>query len=145
MLSIFRIVAGVMFMSAGTMKLFNFPPAPMPGFPVSLYSELGAAGLIETIGGLAIILGLFTRPVAFILAGEMAVAYFQVQFPQSFFPTVNGGVPAVLYCFLFLYLIFAGAGPWSLDAKIARKRYGDRAALAGISLQYSERRPGQAA
>jgi putative oxidoreductase len=134
MLSIFRIIAG-----------FNFPPAPMPGFPVRLLSEMGAAGVIETIGGLAIVLGLFTRPVAFILAGEMAVAYFQVQFPKSFFPTVNGGVPAVLYCFLFLYLIFAGAGPWSLDARIARRRYGDRAAIAGIRPRYSEQRPGQAA
>src|SRR5205085_12690391 len=103
MMSICRIVAGLMFMSYGTMKLFNIPPAPMPGFPVKLLSEMGAAGFLETIGGLAIVLGLFTRPVAFILAGEMAVAYFQSHFPKSFFPTVNAGVPAVLYCFLFLY------------------------------------------
>lgn len=145
MLSIFRIVAGLMFFCAGTMKLFGYPPAPMPGFPVKLLSEMGAAGIIETIGGLAIVLGLLTRPVAFVLAGEMAVAYFQVQFPQSFFPTSNGGVPAVLYCFLFLYLIFAGAGPWSLDAMIARKRYGDRAAIAGIRPRYAERRGEEAA
>ena len=145
MLSICRIVAGLMFMSYGTMKLFNIPPAPMPGFPVKLLSEMGAAGFLETIGGLAIVLGLFTRPVAFILAGEMAVAYFQSHFPKSFFPTVNAGVPAVLYCFLFLYLIFAGAGPWSLDAMIARRRYGERADVAGMRPRYAERRPGQAA
>ena len=141
MLSVFRIVAGLMFLSAGTMKLFNYPPAPMPGFPVKLLSELGAAGIIETIGGLAIVFGLFTRPVAFVLAGEMAVAYFQVQFPQSFFPTSNGGVPAVLFCFLYLYLVFAGAGPWSLDAMIAHRKYGDRADIAGIRPSYAERRP----
>jgi len=145
MLSIFRIVAGLMFLAAGTMKLFNFPPAPMPGFPVKLLTELGAAGIIETIGGLAIVLGLFTRPVAFVLAGEMAVAYFQVQFPKSFFPTVNGGVPAVLYCFLFLYLMFAGAGPWSIDARIARAKFGERANIAGIRPRPAERRPGEAA
>src|SRR5689334_3526489 len=85
MLSISRIVAGLVFLSYGTMKLFNIPRAPMPGFPVKLLSEMGAAGLLETIGGLAIVLGLFTRPVAFILAGEMAVAYFQSHFPKSFF------------------------------------------------------------
>lgn len=145
MLSIFRIIAGLMFFTAGTMKLFNVPPAPMPGFPVKILSEMGAAGVIETIGGLAIVLGVFTRPVAFVLAGEMAVAYFQVQFPQSFFPTSNGGVPAVLYCFLFLYLIFAGAGPWSLDAMIAHRKFGERADIAGIRPRYAERRSGEAA
>jgi putative oxidoreductase len=145
MLSIFRIVAGLMFIGAGTMKLFNFPPAPMPGFPVKLLSELGAAGVIETVGGLAIVLGLFTRPVAFVLAGEMAVAYFQVWFPQSFFPTLNGGVPTVLYCFLFLYLMFAGAGPWGLDARIARRKFGERADIAGIRPRTTEHRPGEVA
>jgi len=145
MLSIFRIVAGLMFLCAGTMKLFNFPPVPTPGFPVKLLSEMGAAGVIETVGGLAVVLGVFTRPVAFVLAGEMAVAYFQVQFPQSFFPTSNGGVPAVLYCFLFLYLIFAGAGPWSLDAMIAHRKYGERADIAGIRPRYAERGAGDAA
>ena len=145
MLSIFRIIAGLMFMGAGTMKLFNFPPAPMPGFPVKLLSELGAAGVIETIGGLAIVLGLFARPVAFVLAGEMAVAYFQVWFPQSFFPTLNGGVPTILYCFLFLYLMFAGAGPWSVDAMIAHARYGERADIAGIRPRATERPRSEAA
>jgi len=122
MLSVFRIVTGLLFVSSGTMKLFNYPPSGMPGFPVPLVSEIGAAGILEAIGGLAIVLGLLTRPVAFLLAGEMAVAYFQAHFPKSFFPTSNGGVPAVLYCFSFLYLMFAGAGPWSLDAWIARSK-----------------------
>ena len=140
MLSIYRIVAGLVFLTEGTMKLFNYPPAPTPGFPAKLVSEMGAAGLIETIGGLAIILGLFTRPVAFILAGEMAIAYFQVHFPQSFFPTVNGGIPPILYCFLYLYLVFAGAGPWSIDALIARARYGESAEIAGTRPRHAERR-----
>ena len=124
MLSILRIVAGIMFLSAGTMKLFGYPPPPPgpPMPPITLLSQLGMAGLLETVGGLAIVLGLFTRPVAFVLAGEMAVAYFQFHFPQAFFPTTNMGLPAVLYCFLYLYLMFAGAGPWSLDAVLARAR-----------------------
>jgi putative oxidoreductase len=120
-LSIFRIVAGLVFVSAGTMKLFGVPPSPMPFPPVHLFSEMGLAGLLETFGGLAIALGLLTRPVAFVLSGEMAVAYFQVHFPRSFFPTANDGVGAVLYCFLFLYLAFAGAGEWSIDALLARR------------------------
>ena len=88
--------------------------------PIELTSQLGVAGILEVFGGLAIVLGLLTRPVAFVLAGEMAVAYFQAHFPQSIFPTVNNGVPAVLYCFLFLYFSFAGAGAWSIDRVIAR-------------------------
>ena len=122
MLAALRIVAGLVFVSAGTMKLFGYPPSPVPIPPFSLMSELGVAGLLETFGGLAIVLGVLTRPVAFILAGEMAVAYFQFHFPQSFFPTVSNGIPAVLYCFLYLYLAFAGAGAWSLDTMIARRR-----------------------
>jgi putative oxidoreductase len=123
MLSVLRIVAGLVFLSAGTMKLFGYPPpppGPMP--PITLLSQLGVAGMLETVGGLCIVFGLFTRPVAFVLAGEMAVAYFQFHFPQAFFPTTNMGVPAVLYCFLFLYLMLAGPGPWSLDAIIAARR-----------------------
>jgi putative oxidoreductase len=121
MLAVLRIVAGLVFLSAGTMKLFGYPPSPMQMPPFTLWSELGIAGILETFGGLAILLGLFTRPVAFVLAGEMAVAYFQFHFPRSFFPTVNEGVSAVLYCFLFLYLAFAGAGEWSVDAWLARR------------------------
>jgi putative oxidoreductase len=124
MLSVFRIVAGLIFMTSGTAKLFGYPPSPMPMHPFSLASQMGIGGLLEVVGGLAIVLGLCTRPVAFVLAGEMAVAYFQFHFPRSFFPTVNQGTPAVLYCFLFLYLTFAGAGAWSIDAAIARRRTG---------------------
>jgi putative oxidoreductase len=123
MLSIFRIVAGLMFASFGTTIVFGYPS--MPGVPpFHLMSQLGIGGLLEVVGGLAIVLGVFTRPVAFLLAGQMAVAYFQFHAPKSFFPTVSQGVPAVLYCFLFLYLTLAGAGPWSVDAAIARSRRG---------------------
>jgi putative oxidoreductase len=110
-------------MSAGTMKLLGYPPSPQPLPPFSLTTQLGIAAVLETFGGLAIVLGLITRPVAFVLSGEMAVAYFQFHFPRSPFPTVNNGMPAILYCFLFLYLVFAGAGPWSIDAAIARARH----------------------
>ena len=102
MLSVLRIVAGLLFLTAGTTILFGFPHPPSSMPPVVLMSQLGLAGILEAVGGAAIVLGLFTRPVAFLLSGEMAVAYFQFHFPQSVFPTVNGGVPAVLYCFLFL-------------------------------------------
>lgn len=123
MLSVFRIVAGLMFLSAGTMKIFGYPANPMPNMPpIELMSQMGIGGLLEVVGGLLIVLGLFTRLTAFVLAGEMAVAYFQFHAPQAFWPTTNMGVPAVMYCFFFLYLMFAGAGPWSVDAAIARSR-----------------------
>ena len=121
MLSIFRVVAGLIFMSAGSMKLFGWPPSPVEMPPIELWSQMWVGGVLEVYGGLAIVLGLLTRPVAFVLAGEMAVAYFQFHFPQSLFPTVNNGIPPVLYCFLFLYLMFEGPGPWSLD-RIIRSR-----------------------
>lgn len=124
MLAVFRVVAGVIFVSAGTTKVFGFPPGPPDMPPFDPLTQIGIGALLEVVGGAAIVLGLFTRPVAFVLAGEMAVAYFQFHAPASFFPTVNQGIPAILYCFLFLYLIFAGAGPWSLDALIARSRAG---------------------
>ena len=120
MLSVLRIVAALLFVSFGTMKVFGYPPSPTPMPAFDPTSQMGIAGLLEVIGGGLLILGLLTRPVAFLLAGEMAVAYFQVHFPQSSFPTVNNGVPAVLYCFLFLYFSFAGGGAWSMDAAIAR-------------------------
>lgn len=123
-LSLFRIVAGMVFVSFGTMKLFGHPPSPVPLPPFGLMSEIGLAGILETFGGLAIVLGLFTRPVAFVLSGEMAVAYFQFHHPLSFFPTTNNGTPAILYCFLFLYLSFEGAGAWSIDGVISRSRRG---------------------
>jgi putative oxidoreductase len=123
MLAILRIVTGLMFLTAGTMKLFGYPPPPggatMP--PLVLMSQMGIGGLLEFIGGLCIILGLFTRPVAFILSGEMAVAYFQFHQPAAFWPATNNGVPAVLYCFLYLYLAAVGAGAWSIDNLLARR------------------------
>lgn len=124
MLSIFRIVAGVLFTSFGTMKVFGFPASPVPGPLPEPFSQMWIGGWMEAVGGLLIVLGLFTRPVAFVLAGEMAVAYFQFHHPQAFWPTNNNGIPAVLYCFFFLYLAFAGAGDWSLDARIERTRGG---------------------
>lgn len=125
MLAIFRIVAGVMFIAAGTMKLFNYPANPMPDMPpIELWSQMGIGGMLELVGGTLIVLGLLTRPTAFILAGEMAVAYFQFHQPQAFWPNANGGVAAVMYCFFFLYLVASGAGAWSLDGVIARRRAG---------------------
>ena len=121
-LSIFRIVAGIVFISFGTMKVFGYPPMPPGQPPIPLMSQMGIGGLMEIVGGALLVLGLFTRPVAFILSGEMAVAYWQFHAPQSVFPGVNMGTPAIMYCFFFLYLAFAGAGPWSLDALIARRR-----------------------
>jgi putative oxidoreductase len=140
MLAVFRVVAGFVFVSAGTMKLFGYPASPMPMPPIDLTSQIGIGALLEVVGGVAIVLGLYTRPVAFVLAGEMAVAYFQFHAPQSFFPTVNNGVPAVLYCFLYLYLTCAGAGRWSLDRVLQRRKTAvrqnssaARAELAGYS------------
>jgi putative oxidoreductase len=90
--------------------------------PLVILSEMGIGGILEAVGGLLIVLGFLTRPVAFVLAGEMAVAYFQFHQPLAFWPTTNNGVPAILYCFFFLYLMFAGAGAWSVDGWIARSR-----------------------
>jgi putative oxidoreductase len=131
MLSVLRIVTGLTFLSIGTMKLFGYPPSPMPMPQFTLASEIGVAGILETFGGLAILLGVFTRPVAFVLAGEMAVAYFQFHAPNAVFPVTNGGGSAVLYCFIFLYLTFAGGGEWSVDTLIARSRHRDTTAQDG--------------
>jgi putative oxidoreductase len=120
--SLLRIVAAILFIQVGTMKLFAFPAGiPPNGGTVRLLSELGLAGILETFGGVLLLLGLFTRPVAFILAGEMAVAYFQVHFRQGFWPVLNGGQLAILFCFIWLYFSAAGAGPWGLDALRARR------------------------
>lgn len=119
-LSFFRIVAGIVFISVGTMKVFGYPPSPVPGPAIALLSQMGIGGTIETVGGILIVLGLFTRPVAFLLSGEMAVAYLQFHAPMSRFPTTNQGMPAILYCLFFFYLVFAGPGPWSVDAAITR-------------------------
>ena len=120
--SLLRIVAAIMFILAGTMKLFAFPAGiPPNNDTVKLVSQMGLAGILETFGGVLLLLGLFTRPVAFLLAGEMAVAYFQAHFPVSHWPTINNGVAAVLYCFIWLYFSAAGAGPWSLDATMKKR------------------------
>lgn len=124
MLSILRMVTAALFIVHGTQKLFDWPPAAKP-MHIALMSQFGIAGVLETFGGLALFLGVFTRPVAFLLAGEMAVAYFQVHFPRSFFPVNNGGDNVVLFCFIFLYLMVAGAGSWSIDHTIASNRFDD--------------------
>ncbi len=115
--SVLRIFAAALFMTAGSTILFAFPTGVPPnGGTVPLLTQTGLGGALELFGGALLLIGLFTRPVAFVLAGEMAVAYFQFHAPQGFWPTVNGGGPAILNCFVFLYLSAAGAGPWSLDA-----------------------------
>ena len=121
-LALLRIVAGLMFMQHGAQKLFHVlvpPTMQMPTFP--MFSQLWFAGVIELVGGALLVLGLFTRIVAFLASGEMAVAYFQAHAPQGFFPIVNQGELAVLYC--FVWLMFAGTGPgrWSLDQLFARR------------------------
>jgi putative oxidoreductase len=122
-LSVLRIVAALIYMQHGSQKLFGFPPIGAPGGAhVVLFSQNGLAGVLEFFGGMLVLFGFFTRPVAFILSGEMAVAYFQVHAPRAFLPIVNRGELAVVLCFLFLYLAFAGAGSWSVDALIARPR-----------------------
>jgi putative oxidoreductase len=122
LLSVLRIVAALMFLQAGTVKLIGWP-VPMPGgATASLMTQTGIGGLLEAVGGFLLLIGLFTRPVAFVLSGEMAVAYFQFHFPQGFWPIVNQGQPAVLYCFIWLYFSAAGAGPWSVDALRTRKK-----------------------
>jgi putative oxidoreductase len=127
-LSILRIFAALIFMEHGTQKLLGFPPSEDPG--PALLSLSGIAGLLELVGGPLLALGLFTRPVAFILSGEMAFAYWIAHAPRSFFPILNGGDAAILYCFVFLYLAAAGGGVWSLDNLRKRSRH-DTAAAAG--------------
>jgi putative oxidoreductase len=119
LLALLRIVVGLLFLEHATQKFFAFPaPFPMPG---PLPPMLVAAGAIELVAGILITIGLFTRLVAFIAAGEMAVAYFIGHFPQGFWPVVNKGEAAILYCFIFLYLAAAGAGAWSIDGARSRK------------------------
>jgi putative oxidoreductase len=112
MLSILRVMTGLLYMEHGMSKLFNFPPGPMhPSFPALLWF----AGVLECFGGGLVAMGLFTRVVAFLLSGQMAIGYFMAHAPKSFFPLLNGGDAAVLYCFIFLYLAVAGGGEWSVD------------------------------
>jgi len=123
LLSVLRIIVAFLYIQHGTAKWFAFPGAVMPGGGVvPVGSLLWFAALIETIGGPILLLGLFTRPVAFILAGEMAAAYFLMHAGRGFWPLLNQGEPAVFFCFTFLYFSAAGAGPWSLDALLARRR-----------------------
>jgi putative oxidoreductase len=130
LLSVLRIVTAFLFIQNGTMKLFAFPMGmPPDGGTAPLMTQTGIGGILEVFGGGLLLLGLFTRPVAFILAGEMAVAYWQFHAPVSFWPLVNGGIPAILHCFVFLYFSAAGAGPWSLDA-LRHRRSGRSASTA---------------
>ena len=123
MLSILRIMVGLLFLSAGIQKWFAFPVAMPAAANITLFSMIGVAGLIELVGGALVTVGLFTRYAAFIMSGEMAVAYwFYANRPaRGFMPIQNGGTVEVLFCFVFLYLVFAGAGPWSLDAWLRKK------------------------
>jgi putative oxidoreductase len=115
-LSILRIVAGLLFVEHGTTKVLNFPPgAKGGGMGVHFTSLAGVSGGIELLFGALVVIGLFSRFSAFILCGEMAVAYFTVHFKNGFYPILNGGELAVLYCFVFLYIAVAGPGPWSID------------------------------
>ena len=118
LLSVLRIMSALIFLAHGTQKLLGFPPHPNPP---AMFTLSWTAGLIELVGGTLLALGLWTRPVAFILSGEMAFAYFMAHAPQSFFPVLNGGDAAILYCFVFLYISAAGGGPWSLDALLGRR------------------------
>jgi len=111
-----RIVTGLLFLEHGTSKYFNFPATEYFANGVEVFSLMGLAGALEITGGLLIIVGLLTRITAFVLAGFMAVAYFMAHASQSFFPMINQGDAAILFCFIFLYFSAAGAGPWSLDA-----------------------------
>jgi putative oxidoreductase len=119
LLAILRIVVALLFIEHATIKLFGFPPGGMPG-QQAIGTLLGVAGLVELVTGVLVLLGLFTRLAAFVAAGEMAVAYFMFHFPKDFYPAVNNGEGAILFCFIFLYLAAAGAGAWSIDAARAR-------------------------
>jgi putative oxidoreductase len=120
LLALLRVVTGLLFLEHGLSKFFGFPvPFPMPG---PLPPLLVAAGAIECVAGVLVTLGLFTRLAAFIASGEMAVAYFMQHFPQGFWPLANKGEAAMLYCFIFLYLVAAGPGAWSIDGARVRSR-----------------------
>jgi len=120
MLSVLRIMAALLFIQHGTQKFFDFPPPATPGS--SLTTLLVGQGFLELVGGLLLLSGFYTRIVAFILSGDMAVAYFMRHAPRSFFPVLNGGDLAILFCFVFFYIFVAGGGVWSVDAQLASRR-----------------------
>lgn len=122
LLSILRIISALLFMCHGTMKLFQFPPSERFGEPPEMGSLIWVAGVLEVFGGALLAAGLFTRIVAFVLSGQMAVAYFMAHAPQGFYPLLNGGESAVLFCFVFLYIAAAGPGPWAMDNFLFRKK-----------------------
>lgn len=119
---LFRVVAGLIFFQSGAMKLFGWYGGMPGGGTPPFLSQIWIGGVLEVAGGIAIMLGLFTRPVAFVLSGEMAVAYWQFHAPAGAWPVQNQGVPAVLYCFTFLFMAAYGAGDWSIDALLRRRR-----------------------
>lgn len=118
--SVLRIVAALLFVQHGSAKLLHVPDQPMFAH-LQLMSLLGIQGVIELVGGGLLAIGLFSRPIAFLLSGDMAVAYFMAHFPKSWLPILNGGDLAVLFCFTFLYLFVAGPGPWSVDALLRNR------------------------
>lgn len=120
-LSVFRVVVALLYLEHGMVKIFHFPHVKMFD-QLSLFSLYGIAGMIEIIGSILLVLGLFVRPVAFLLSGEMAIAYFHDHAPWSFYPILNDGEEAVFYCFAFLYFAAAGGGSWSLDSLRLRLR-----------------------
>jgi putative oxidoreductase len=128
MAGVLRIMASLLFMAHGSQILFLFPPGQMTE-SLPLLSFIGIGGVLELLGGLFLAVGLFTRPIAFLLSGEMAVAYFRYHAPQGFWPVVNRGELAILYCFVFLFFVFAGGGPWSMDRLLGRKNRTEKSGL----------------
>ena len=132
LLSVLRIVTALLFIAHGTSKLLAFPGlAPMATGPIPPFSFMGVAGLLELVGGALVLIGLFTRPVAFLLSGEMAIGYWLVHASKSIYPSINMGDAAILFCFVFLYIAAAGPGPWSLDAS----RRGPRLSTGGSATE----------
>jgi putative oxidoreductase len=134
LLSLTRIMLGLLFLEHGTAKVLGFPHQPTHQAFVLWTLNPGAQGLIELIGGLLFAFGLFTRPVAFLLAGDVAVAYFMAHAPRGFFPLLNGGELAIVYCFVFLYYWAAGGGEWSLDRLLGRDRVRATEPVYGVQL-----------
>lgn len=119
-LAVLRIVTALLFFASGVFHLFNFPASPFPPNPPEMATLMLTAGVLEFVGGLLLIVGLLTRPTAFVLTGMMAVAYWGFHAPMGWSPVINMGVPAILYCFIFFYLVFAGPGAWAIDTARSR-------------------------